>query len=597
MSSPQEFYLAEKEKRKTEYQSLTRRVRSLGLVRLLVFAGTATGIYLLWGRLSLVIPVAVVGFGLFLYLVSKHAAVKRKRTYTKKLITINETELKVLNREFAHLPDGKEYQSPDHAYSYDLDLFGHKSVFQFLNRTVTKSGKDCLSRKLTSNNIKHIAERQAAIRELSSKASFRQGFSAEAMVATEEKEDENTVSQQAFLAWIQNYKRFVPDYFKWLPYVFGSISLILIIAVLFIPITYWFLIGWFAIGLGVAGRYFKKTTSLANYCGEANQLLTSYATMIKAIEDEDWQSDLLVRLREKLIVDGAAASERLRQFTKDLDLLEQRNNLLIGSAANGLLLWDPWRVRPLEEWLEENQSFVGEWFSVLSEMDALNSLGNYAFNHPDFVFPEIQSGSAFSLQAKSLIHPLMEQDQAVGNDVKINSGEFFIITGANMAGKSTFLRTLGMTVVLANIGLPVPAKSIHYAPTKLLTSMRTSDSLMDDESYFFSELKRLKFIVDKLEDDSYLIILDEILKGTNSRDKAEGSKKLVSRLANENATGVIATHDLSLTSIAREYEAISNYYFDATIEQDQLSFDYKMREGVAENMNASFLLRQMGITK
>ncbi|WP_338039252.1 MutS-related protein [Maribacter litopenaei] len=181
------------------------------------------------------------------------------------------------------------------------------------------------------------------------------------------------------------------------------------------------------------------------------------------------------------------------------------------------------------------------------------------------------------------------------NDYEIKKEDFFIITGANMAGKSTFLRTVSLQIVMANIGLPVCAKVMEYSPIKLITSMRTSDSLTDDESYFFSELKRLKFIVDEIQKDNYFIVLDEILKGTNSTDKARGSRKFVERLVASSSTGIIATHDLSLCEVANELPQVKNYYFDAEIVDDELHFDYTFKEGICQNMNASFLLRKMEI--
>jgi DNA mismatch repair ATPase MutS len=185
----------------------------------------------------------------------------------------------------------------------------------------------------------------------------------------------------------------------------------------------------------------------------------------------------------------------------------------------------------------------------------------------------------------------------VANDIEIREQEFFIITGANMAGKSTFLRTVSLQMVMANTGLPVCASRVSYSPIKLITSMRTTDSLTKDESYFFSELKRLKFIVSKIESDSYFIVLDEILKGTNSVDKAEGSRKFVEKLVESRSTGIIATHDLSLCEISEEEATVKNYYFDAEIINDELHFDYQFRKGICQNMNASFLLKKMGIVK
>ena len=183
----------------------------------------------------------------------------------------------------------------------------------------------------------------------------------------------------------------------------------------------------------------------------------------------------------------------------------------------------------------------------------------------------------------------------IDNDLTIDHEQFFIITGANMAGKSTFLRTVSLHIVMANVGLSVCATKSDYSPVRLITSMRTSDSLTDDSSYFFSELTRLKFIIDAIQKEPYFIILDEILKGTNSTDKAIGSRKFVEKLVASNATGIIATHDLSLCEIEKELEEVKNYYFDAEILNDELHFDYTFKKGICKNMNASFLLRKMDI--
>jgi len=237
---------------------------------------------------------------------------------------------------------------------------------------------------------------------------------------------------------------------------------------------------------------------------------------------------------------------------------------------------------------------VKQWFEVISFFDAQSSLANYVFNHPSYTFPKINSESAI-INAKGLGHPLLSEAKRITSDCRVDAQSFFIVTGANMAGKSTFLRTISLSIVMSNIGLPVCATEMKYCPIKLITSIRNSDSLSEDTSYFFSELKRLKYIVDALQTDAYFIVLDEILKGTNSTDKAEGSQKFVEKLVGLNATGIIATHDLSLCEIEKDYEKIENYYFDAEIINDELFFDYKLKQGVCQNMNASFLLRKMEI--
>jgi DNA mismatch repair ATPase MutS len=248
----------------------------------------------------------------------------------------------------------------------------------------------------------------------------------------------------------------------------------------------------------------------------------------------------------------------------------------------------------IEQWMGDYLEKVDSWFEVIAFFDAQNSLANFNFNHPDFTFPKIVDYKT-TLKGKDLGHPLISEKKRITSSVTINNEEFFIITGANMAGKSTFLRTVSLSIVMANIGLPVCATDFEYAPIKLITSMRTTDSLTEDESYFFSELKRLKYIVDTISKDNYFIILDEILKGTNSIDKAIGSRKFVQKLVGSNSTGIIATHDLSLCEITKELPEVKNYFFDAEIINDELHFDYTLKTGICKNMNASFLLKKMEI--
>ena len=252
------------------------------------------------------------------------------------------------------------------------------------------------------------------------------------------------------------------------------------------------------------------------------------------------------------------------------------------------------QVHNVEKWIDSYKTKVEDWINAIAFFDAQNSLANFAFNHPSYVFPEIEHDKNV-ISAQNLGHPLLEVLKRVDNDFTIESQQFFIVTGANMAGKSTFLRTVSLSIVMGNIGLPVCASAFIYAPIKLITSMRTSDSLANNESYFFSELKRLKFIVDEIKNEDYFIILDEILKGTNSTDKAIGSRKFVQKLVSSKSTGIIATHDLSLCEIEKEIPEVQNYYFDAEIIDDELFFDYKLKEGICKNMNASFLLKKMEI--
>jgi DNA mismatch repair ATPase MutS len=252
----------------------------------------------------------------------------------------------------------------------------------------------------------------------------------------------------------------------------------------------------------------------------------------------------------------------------------------------------------IERWNRKYGADAEAWFDALARFDALSSLAGYAFNHPGYIYPAL-ADSYFQMSGKALGHPLIRREVCVKNDITIGQYPcFLIITGANMAGKSTYLRTVGVNFLLAELGVPVCADELTVYPAKLFTSLRTSDSLAGNESYFFAELKRLKMIIDCLHrGEKLFIILDEILKGTNSIDKQKGSLALMRQLITHNTRGIIATHDLALGALEQEFpNRIKNYCFEADINGNNLTFSYRLRDGIAQNMNAFFLMKKMGIT-
>lgn len=280
-----------------------------------------------------------------------------------------------------------------------------------------------------------------------------------------------------------------------------------------------------------------------------------------------------------------------------MNSLNQRNNIIISTILNGLLFWELRKVINIEKWKNQYARQLPEWLKAIGEMDALCSLATFAYNHPEYTYPTIAT-TPFTLEATEMGHPLMEREKCVRNSIHITKKPFFvIITGANMAGKSTYLRTIGVNYLLACIGAPVCCDKMDIYPAHLITSLRTSDSLTDNESYFFAELKRLKLIIDKLNaQEELFIILDEILKGTNSMDKQKGSLALIKQFMSLQANGIIATHDLLLGSLAEIYpNNIKNFRFEADITNNELTFSYRLKEGVAQNMNACFLMKKMGI--
>ena len=588
MQKPLQFYKSEKDFFQQQLSSIKKKLAVFSALRLFVFLGTAFGIYFIFGNTQLAILVAIVGISAFLYLVSKYSDLQEKRDLCKKRIDINEIEIKVLNNDYLALDEGKEFIDSNHFYSYDIDLFGRGSFFQYCNRTVTNEGKKELANILTNNDILAIERKQEGNKELSKSPKWRQQFSAIASLVKLQH------SAKEIVGWIHNYKSVFPQFLLYLPVIFSIISLLLIALASFQIVNSQMLIVWFFIGLGISGLYLKRVNTLYQDATKAKDTFKQYHRLLNEIETKTFTSDILKEKKDAIQSESKKASVIFAKFSKTLDALDQRNNMLMAVLGNAFLLWDLQQVFKIEQWIKNYADKVETWFEVIAFFDAQNSLATLTFNNPNFVFPKLIKNKQIVL-AENIGHPLLNPSKRVHNNFSIDNQQFFIITGANMAGKSTFLRTISLAIVMANMGLPVCGRSFQYSPIKLITSMRTSDSLTDDESYFFSELKRLKFIVDEIKDENYFIVLDEILKGTNSTDKAIGSKKFVKKLVGSNSTGVIATHDLSLCEIEKELSEVQNYYFDAEIIEDELHFDYKLKKGICKNMNASFLLKKMDI--
>ncbi|MDC8002880.1 DNA mismatch repair protein MutS [Aureisphaera galaxeae] len=583
-----EFYQAEHQKNQEAADALKKKVLYSSALRFSVFLLVVFLCYVNWGQPETILISLLVGAIAFIWLIRRHDGLKKKRAYRKAIVEINKRELSILEGNFHTQPEGNEYKNPEHFYSQDIDLFGRGSFYQYLNRTALESGSKRLAGILTANECSEIPTKQEAIKELKDIPQWRQQFSALASLVKVE------VKAERVVRWLDEYEGFVPKRFKVLSVFFSVISLVLIALFFTSNISGTIVTVWFFLGLGIIGMFLKKINKLVSDTSQIQTTFEQFYQLLEKIEGQEFSSELLKTKKESIINNTERASSILKRFSKLLDALDQRSNMIVGIFANGFLLRDLWVARNIEQWIREHHEEVGKWFEVISFFDAHNSLGNYAFNHPKHTFPTIEEDKEV-LHSEKACHPLIREEVAVANDFKIDKEQFYIITGANMAGKSTFLRTVALQIVMANVGLPICAESSRYTPIKLITSMRTTDSLTKDESYFFSELKRLKYIVDHIQTNRYFIILDEILKGTNSTDKAIGSRKFVDKLVRSHSTGIIATHDLSLCEAADSLEQVENYYFDAVIKDDELFFDYMLRKGICQNMNASFLLRNMGI--
>jgi DNA mismatch repair ATPase MutS len=319
--------------------------------------------------------------------------------------------------------------------------------------------------------------------------------------------------------------------------------------------------------------------------------------MLKVFDIKIFKSDILQNVKENLSSNGISAGVSVQKLGRLINYFDYRLNLIVGILLNGLVLWDFQCVKRLEKWKLEYKAYFTTWLDMLGQVDAYISLANFAANNPDYVYPSISGDDSF-FSSVDLGHPLIDERVRVCNNFDIHQkGTAIIVTGANMSGKSTFLRTLAVNYILAMTGAPVCAKKFTFTPVKLFTSMRIEDNLSDNESYFYAELKRLKqlkLLIDNNE--PVFFILDEILKGTNSADKSLGSKMFLTKLIEMGSTGLIATHDISLGELETTFpEKVINNCFEIEIEDGKISFDYILRQGITSKMNAGLLMKQMGI--
>jgi DNA mismatch repair ATPase MutS len=344
---------------------------------------------------------------------------------------------------------------------------------------------------------------------------------------------------------------------------------------------------------GVLLTNVKKVTAQHVLLSNKEKLLHKFAMLLQLIRLGDWKGAAWLQARQ---AKAAEADRNLKQLARISNMLDQRLNLLVGVVLNSLVLFELHCAFNLERWKARHKKDVLDWLDVIAQMETVNSLATFAYNHPAYTYPELRDTPGVS--GTAIGHPLIPAGECVVNDCSIGEREqFLIITGSNMSGKSTFLRSVGVNWLLAMTGAPVCAAAFSCNPLRIMTSMRIKDSIARHTSYFQAELLRLQHIIQVLKSGQQVfIILDEILKGTNSEDKLTGSRELIRNFLRFRCMGMIATHDLELGGLEPENpEQIRNYCFESSLSNGELHFDYRMRPGIARNKNATFLMKQMEI--
>lgn len=587
------FYNNKIAKEQITLAKLKKQIFQIGTIRLCVVLACVVLSYIMWGSTANVSAVIGISLVAYLILMKIHSKLFKAKTYSELYLKNCKNELKGLNYDFSAFDGAAEMIDAEHSFSLDLDLFGNKSLFQSINRTVSTFGKNALvnSLILPLNNNQEILRQQEAIKELVHKKDLLLHFRSMGQMEEMKETGNNTFSKT-----LQHDKQLKNNkLWNCLIYVIPAIYITSAFLVGFDIVSSIIFFALYLISFAISSIPIKKVSEIKDKFDQKSDVLNSYTQMFAIIENEHFKTDLLKELHLKLTAKNKASKAigKLHSLQQYLEMSYAYPILLILNP----LLWNVRSAINIEKWVDKYKEQVDEWFTALAEFDKCVSLATFAFNHPDYTYP--QPTETFSFVGKNLGHPLINRELCVRNDVDLHKTPYFlVITGANMAGKSTYLRTIGVNHVLACMGAPVCAESLAFYPNKLVTNLRTADSLADNESYFFAELKRLKMIIDRLKSgEEIFIILDEILKGTNSEDKRKGSIALMRQLVSLNGNGIIATHDLELGQLEKEYpDYVKDFCFEADINNDQLSFSYKMREGIAQNMNATFLMRKMGIT-
>ncbi|AEI51884.1 MutS-related protein [Runella slithyformis] len=584
-------------KRQTEFthqaEVFQRSYNQLSTVRLIIFVAA---VFTVWQTLSFPIWIplvsGIVGLTLFAFILRRHQTTKRQWELHRALAALNTDEAERLSLRFARSATGAEFAVKNHVYCNDLDIFGPHSLFRLLNRAHTRIGMQTLAEWLLSPaDPIEISVRQDAIRELTPLLDWRQELEANARLEKRIAEPTDFLERwlhagenKAILRWkklrllpVLTISIIIGAFLGWIPWL---------TAVLFLGFHSFILT--------------KLNPSVKEYAEQSQGIvdtLKALGILLEKIEKHSFQSAKLQQLQYRLTSETGAASKQIKVLASVTESLNFRLNPYFMLAIGLPSLWDLQWMTKLEAWKQTHRHNLAKWLAVVGQMEALGSLAGFSYANPQYPFAEI-SPEVFQLKALKTGHPLIHPAKRVSNDFALNDiGQTAVITGSNMSGKSTFLRTVGLNTVLALAGSPVCAEAFTCSPVRVFTSMRTQDSLEDNTSSFYAELKRLEALLQLAQSSSIPVFyfLDEILKGTNSVDRHKGAEALIRQLHVLKSSGFVSTHDLELGMMSIEHDYVHNYSFYSTFSDGQLHFDYHLQEGVCREFNATALMRQIGI--
>ncbi|UEG52546.1 DNA mismatch repair protein MutS [Mucilaginibacter daejeonensis] len=574
-------------------------INQYALLRLLVFTLFLIGIYFSVdaGSVALFLTITAVLAVAFNWLVRRQNVFERDKIYYESYRAVNQNELDNDAHRTNIYDNGARFTDDKHYYTADLDIYGKGSLFELINRAATPAGNRTLSLWLSAPDKKEtILIAQEAVKELAGKNNWRLDMQARLLfvLGQDEQQIPRLLSYLKMPVafddekWLRIYSRIVP---------FLSVGL-LIAAVFFTEARYAA-----AVLLAINGRLVLSRNQIVEkadlIAGRIGKGLNSYAEVFKEIENETFTSVYGKQLAGMIHRDkGKPISYQVRALARLINNLNQRLNMFVSMVLNGLFIWNIRQVMAIEDWKRDNHHDIEQAFSAIAGFEAVISLAALQINNPDWAIPKIADGPNYTLTAKDIAHPLIRKSTRVANSYELNdTRKIDIITGSNMAGKSTFLRTLGINTVLALAGAPVCAQSMTVSVVQLFSYMRIKDSLNESTSTFKAELDRLQMLLKAVEQQpNIFFLIDEMLRGTNSVDKYLGSKAVIEKLIGQQGVGLVATHDLQLAKLEDEHpKYVRNFYFDIQVINGEMLFDYKLKPGECKTFNASLLLERIGI--
>ncbi|HWQ76167.1 MAG TPA: DNA mismatch repair protein [Syntrophomonas sp.] len=597
--NPEQEYRIRAEKYAEEWKQANGRYNLVSNLRLAAFAGIIAGVILYYFDYRLGGAALTAGALIaFVLLIALHERVQKQKDLSAALLEVNRQALARISGKWVDFPDnGEEYIDPDHPYSVDLDIFGQASVFQWINHTFTFLGRAFFKNTLLApaQDITHIKARQDAIGELAEKLDWRQHFVAEGSFIKK-----RSKNPESLFVWSEKENQLFQR-----PWLIAGVQLLTAATLVFLLLSivagvrYLYIAGplllvqflLFMAGLRLYADAFEVTDL-------HKDTLVAFRQLLAMIETESFNSAYLTGLQSSLMDEqGRRASQRIDKLSFIVDMMELKHGQIFYFLINVLCLYDYHCVIALEKWKRQSGPRLRDWFTVIGEFEELSSFAVIGYDHPGWRCPQLTAAPQ-NLTAVQMGHPLLPDQDRVCNNLNLKGGgHVLLITGSNMSGKSTLLRTVGVNLVLAYAGSAVCADDFTCSILDIHTSMRVNDNLEKKISSFYAELLRIKTILQAAAwSSSVLFLLDEIFKGTNSRDRHLGAASVIKKLSQMGAVGLVSTHDLELGDLESDQNfRIENYHFSESYANDQIIFDYKLRPGISKTTNALYLMHMVGI--